>query len=184
VNKIPGSNFNYSITTQSFKKIETMKKLFYFFALLLISTGSFSQQNQSVNIAISGMPAVAKSRHDQPIKISEPNDYLRKSRTQKTFAWILAGIGTVCIIMPLAGNNSGDSHSWINFDQLKHDLNTLSYLTGAVFIGASIPLFIAGHRNKLRAEGQVGLMRLSTPQWSSSNMPHAFPSAGIKIYFK
>jgi hypothetical protein len=162
-----------------------MKKLFYFFALLLISTGSFSQQNQSVDIAISSMPAVAKSRQDKPIKISEPNDYLRKSRTQKTFAWILAGIGAVFIIAPIADNKSTGTNNtgWFDFSGLHKSLDAASYTLGAVFIGASVPLFIAGHRNKLKAEGQLGLMRLNTPQWSS-NVPPAFPSVGIKIYFK
>ncbi|MDB5278022.1 MAG: hypothetical protein JWR61_2977 [Ferruginibacter sp.] len=162
-----------------------MKKFLSILVLLLVSTGVFSQQNQTINTSASTMPGVAQSQQDKPIKITTVNDYLRKSRIQKTFAWILAGIGAAFIIAPLADTKSTETNNtgWFNFSGLEKSLDAASYTLGAVFIGASVPLFIAGHRNKLKAEGEVGLMRLNAPQWSSNVSP-AFPSAGIKIYFR
>ncbi|MDN3657051.1 hypothetical protein QWZ08_15485 [Ferruginibacter paludis] len=162
-----------------------MKKFLPGLALLLISTGVFSQQSQTINTSASNTSAVVQSQQDKPIKITTPNDYLRKSRIQKTFAWILAGIGAVFIIAPLTDTKSTETNNtgWFDLSGLDKSLDAASYTMGAVFIGASVPLFIAGHRNKLKAEGEVGLMRLNTPQWSS-NVPPAFPSAGIKIYFR
>jgi hypothetical protein len=165
-----------------------MKKLLAIFVLLIISAGVFSQQKKPVDTNNNSMPAVVKSQQDKPIKITTPNDYLRKSRTQKTFAWILAGIGAVFIIAPIADNKSTNTNNsgWFDFSGLEKSLDAYSYITGAVFIAGSVPLFIAGHRNKLKAQGQIGLMQLNG---LPSGNYHAYktpviPSVGVKIYLR
>ena len=66
-------------------------------------------------------------------------DYLKKSKHQKTAAWILAGVGTLSVILGTieVNPNSGENN------------NSSFFLAGGlVAIGASVPLFIASARNK------------------------------------
>ena len=90
----------------------------------------------------------------EPAPASPKQDYLKKSKKQKTAAWILLGAGTAMIITGVA----------LQANEIKNDpYNPVAPLTdqsesGAAFFGVgllaaagSIPLFIASSRNKRKA---------------------------------
>jgi hypothetical protein len=82
-------------------------------------------------------------------------DYLRKSKNQKTAAWIMALGGSTALIVgsAMAADDFGDG--WNNFlnpnpvpDHDNSDLAAALAISGAAAIVGSIPLFIASGRNK------------------------------------
>lgn len=167
-----------------------MKKMLLFFVLLLVNLTSFSQQQPATDIKLMRTPETATNQQPKPIKLEPDIDYLHRSQSQKTFAWILAGVGTVIVAGTLINSNthkssSNSDGSWFNFNDLDHDFNTYAYLTGGAIMVGSIYLFVAAHNNKLKAAGTVGLMQLNNvPQWNcSSGKPTIVPSAGISISF-
>jgi hypothetical protein len=106
-----------------------MKKYVIIFLLILFVGKSFSQIDTSTS------------------HTSIKTDYLRKSKTQKTIAWVLVAAGTTLMVIgSTVGNHAADDLS----------INEASSGGGLIIAGAvvglgSIPLFIAGAKNKRRA---------------------------------
>jgi hypothetical protein len=107
-------------------KVTMMKKIIFFTLLFAFATSVFAQQNLS-----------------KPTLTSQ--DYLLKSKKQKTAAWVLLGGGMAFIGTGFLIGAREES----TFDDAA---------TGGIFIGvglasslASIPLFIASSRNKRKA---------------------------------
>lgn len=96
-----------------------MKKMISLAMLLAVVVTSFSQQTES-------SPVLTKQ------------DYLQKSKSQRTSAFILLGTGAALLAVAAPGN--------VSFDILP----ILVIGGGAAIIG-SIPLFIAAGKNKRRA---------------------------------
>jgi hypothetical protein len=99
-----------------------MKKIIIFTILLILATTTFSQQTKS-------SPALTKQ------------DYLQKSKQQKTTGWILlsggVALGTIGIIIALAKTDIGFLY--------------LGDLVGGSMIIASVPFFNASARNKRKS---------------------------------
>lgn len=72
-------------------------------------------------------------------------DYVKKSKAQKTGAWVTLGAGIGMVAGGLAINIGSD---WIPENENKG--LWLSYVGGVATL-ASIPLFISSHKNKKRA---------------------------------
>jgi len=62
-----------------------MRKTILLFLLLAFATSSFSQQQPASNLALT------------------QTDYLKKSKKQKTWAWISTGVGALFIVVAFAG---------------------------------------------------------------------------------
>jgi hypothetical protein len=96
-----------------------MKKIMVYFLLLALPVTSFCQkENDSVPVV--------------------KTDYLAKSKSQKTAAFILLGIGVTTLTIAAVGDLDLDA------------LGTVVVVGGAATI-ASIPLFMASGKNKRRA---------------------------------
>ncbi|CAN5826764.1 hypothetical protein BH10BAC2_BH10BAC2_49020 [soil metagenome] len=106
-----------------------MRKFLIFCLLLSIAGKVFSQ-------ADTAMP-----------QSSIKTDYLKKSKTQKTVAWVLLGAGTSMIVGGIiAGRNAVDD---VSFDEAS---NGAALIGGGLVVDlVSIPFFISGARNKGRA---------------------------------
>ncbi len=74
-------------------------------------------------------------------------DYLKKSKNQKTTAWILLGGGVAMTVIGLATFSS----SWDNESNTKTDVSGFIALGGVASSLISIPFFISSGRNARKA---------------------------------
>jgi hypothetical protein len=126
-----------------------MKKAILLAILLVISAATFSQQ-------IKSSPTLTKQ------------DYLQKSKNQKTAAWVLLGGGIAMFAIAAPGN--------VSFDALG-----VLVVVGTVATLSSIPLFIASHRNKKKSMS-LSFKNETAPQIQKSSFVYrSVPSLTLKI---
>lgn len=140
-----------------------MKKIIIPFLLLTLSVAAFSQQTKSSQL-LSG------------------EDYLRKSKKQKTAAWVLLGGGalmttggyTFMAYEALQGDGFGDT---------KFNVARIMFYTGGIAMLASIPLFISAAENKGRAYGMsAGLKFENTTVINRGSFTRqSYPALAVKI---
>ena len=121
--------------------------------LIFITSAVFSQQTTS----------------EKPLT---KQDYLQKSKSQRTAAWILLGAGTTMIAIAAPGN--------VSFDILP----VLAIGGGAAVLG-SIPLFIAAGRNKRKAmtiSSYIELQHNSAVTYRGLTAV-SFPALALKLRF-
>ena len=113
-----------------------MKKITTISLILLLSATRFGQQTEPV-------PALTK------------RDYLRKSKHQKTAAWILHGGGTALMVSgsAIALNDAANDivGVWVGENDKGDGGGTALFLICVAAAGSSIPLFLAAGRNKRKA---------------------------------
>lgn len=139
-------------------KLTCMKKIIIYAMLLFVTLSSFSQQ---IN----------------PIQPLTRQDYLKKSKNQKTAAWVLLGglpvlTGTGLLI----GNRKEASFN---------DAFTGAVIAGIGVLSAigSIPLFIASGRNKrkaMNASTYFKIEKTQTIQQTGISFP-SLPAISIKL---
>lgn len=140
-----------------------MNKIIFFATFFLLSAPSFSQQ-----VTHSQLPA-----HE---------NYLKKSKTQKTVGWILLGGGATMITASLLIMNNK-----VNEDPLgvlvsdEASASVILGLGGIASALASIPFFIASGKNKRRAAAVSFKMEKANivNQWAFSNNP--YPALSIRV---
>jgi len=128
-----------------------MKKIMIYFLLLVLPATSFCQQtNDSVPVV--------------------KTDYLAKSKSQKTAAVILLGIGVTTLTVAAVGD--------LDFDAL----GTVVVLGGVATI-ASIPLFIASGKNKRKAMKASTFIKMETiPLLQKQSFAQkSFPAFSVKF---
>jgi len=119
--------------------------------LLVISIASFSQQKTT-------SPTLTKQ------------DYLKKSKSQKTAGWILLGGGAALLTYAATGDISLDG------------LSTIVVLGGVATL-ASIPFLISSAKNKKKASAATVLFKMETaPQLRKYGFTNrSVPSLSLKI---
>jgi hypothetical protein len=133
-----------------------MKKIILFAMLLIMSASSFSQQ-------INPSPTLTKQ------------DYLKKSKNQKTTAWVLLGGGAAFILIgDLIGNSKESSFSDAGTGVVIAGVGALSML-------GSIPLFIASGKNKRKAMSMSFKNELIPQLQNGSFVNRAVPALSLKI---
>ncbi|MBL7745571.1 MAG: hypothetical protein JNN00_19020 [Chitinophagaceae bacterium] len=147
-----------------------MKKIFSLFLLLTWGMITWGQQTPDRNVQ------------------AEKEKYLRKSRLQKTVAWVLVGAGTVCLVAPSLDGSSGQNEEggWFDFSGLERTLDAYAYITGAVLVAGGIGLFIAAANNKQKAAAISLLIKPERTEYYTMTGGHRkfFPAAGIRIQLK
>ncbi len=119
--------------------------------LLLCSITVFSQKPTSVN-----------------------TDYLKKSKNQKTVAWILVSGGLLSTAIGSVQFNNGDGTAG-------NSRNTVFLVTGLAAIGTSIPLFIASSKNKKKATAISFKMETVPEVQQQSFVYHSYPALSFSI---
>jgi hypothetical protein len=112
-----------------------MKKIIVFVLLLIVSVASFSQETKPT-------PALTKQA------------YLKKCKNNKTAAWVCLGSGTALFLTGMAVvPKDYNPYYDVNTPQEDHQYHFAEALafTGFGSMLASIPLFIASHRNKKKS---------------------------------
>ena len=128
-----------------------MKKILFCSMLLIITSASFSQQTNP----------------SQPLTREE---YLKKSKSQKTGAWIFLGVGAAMFAIAAPGN--------VSFDVL----GTI-VVVGTIATIVSIPLFIASARNKRKAKAATAFLKFEknhSIQQTGITL-HSYPALSLKI---
>jgi len=133
-----------------------MKKIFVFTMLFITATATFSQQ-------IYSSPTLTKQ------------DYLKKSRHQRSAAALLISTGLLCAGL-------GTLAVAINPDSDGHDSGGVFFMvTGFAVIGSSIPLFIASSKNKKKAASLSINIEPVSHICKSSLVFSKIPSLTVKI---
>jgi len=119
------------------------------------------------------LAATSFSQTTEPTTPSTPltsADYLKKSKAQKTFGFILLGVGAVTLVSISGGNT---------------DLNSVGTLAGIGVASAlgSIPLFIASGRNKRKAKNASVSFKLEKiPAYQQAGISSGLlPAVAIKL---
>ncbi len=123
--------------------------------------------------------ASAQQTNANFLPLSESELLLKKSKSQKTTAWILLGGGVGAFF--LGANIMANSFDW--WVDTKTDVGGAAlFYTGLAMMGGSIPLFVAQKRNKKRAHLIMKSEKVQmAPAIQSSNRLY---SAGISITIK
>ncbi len=147
-----------------------MKKILSLFLLLTCGMITWGQQTPDRNVQ------------------AEKEKYLRKSRMQKTVAWVLVGAGAVCLAAPALDGSSGQNEEggWFNFSGLERTLDAYAYVTGAVLVAGGVGLFIGAANNKKKAAAISLVIKPEKTEYYTMSEGHRkfFPAAGIRIQLK
>jgi len=149
-----------------------MKKIIVLTMLLILATASFSQQTT-------------------PASVLTRQDYLQKSKHQKTAAFLLLGGGFVLtttaaiIITVKATEDFVNFWSWLftqhSDAQNSYTAETILFLVGTAAMITSIPLFIASAKNK-RTGMSLSFKNETSPQLHNSSLVYrAVPSLSLKL---
>lgn len=144
------------------------KLLFSIVLILVLNSVSFCQQTN-------------------PSPINTKEDYLKKSKSQKTAAWIVLGAGVVLTSAGMAVALNNATEDLIGLLYLEQP-NSSNYggaliLSGLATMAGSIPLFIASSKNKKRANAVSASFKMETRSTVQQGaiVRAAFPSLSIKL---
>lgn len=100
-------------------------------------------------------------------------DYLKKSKNQKTTAWVLLGTGSLSVLL---------GSIEVNPDYGDATNRPFLVIGGLVLIGASIPCFIAAARNKKKAAA-ISFRNQFVPQINNGSLVNRpVHSLNLKIW--
>ncbi|MBL7730141.1 MAG: hypothetical protein JNM88_03110 [Chitinophagaceae bacterium] len=97
-------------------------------------------------------------------------EYLQKSKAQKTGAWILLGTGVTCLLVAAPG-------------KVDLDLAGILIAGGGLSIVGSIPLFIASAKNKKRAMAATAFLDLQKLQPIAGRKQVYIPGITVRVGF-
>jgi len=128
-----------------------MKQAFIFILLIIVAANSFSQDSTA------NVPATK-------------TDYLKKSKGQKTAAWIMLGAGVAMFAIAAPGDVSFDAAGVL-------------VVAGSALVLGSIPLFIAASKNKKKAKAASAFFKMETSPviHHSSIANKTYPVVSIRI---
>ena len=128
---------------------------------------------------------VSSSQQTVPSAVLTKQDYLKKSRTQNTTAWFLLSGGFVLLSVSsgISAKEIGTDISNIFSGEVRKSTNTVEILgyTGLASMLGSIPLFIAAHKNKMKAMS-LSLKNETVPQLQKGGFVNqSVPSLTLQI---
>jgi hypothetical protein len=107
----------------------TMKKATILFFSLVLATTTFCQQ---------------EAREATVTHV----DFLKKSKKQKTYAWLLTGAGSAILVLNALVSPYTNAITDIAGT---HSVNTIFYVGGAALVAGGVILFVASSKNKKKA---------------------------------
>lgn len=104
--------------------------------------------------------------------------YLKKSRTQKTFAWISTGIGVLFI----AGTSTIKNTPFFGAEEFDKAW-TPGYYIGGALIATGALLFIASSKNKKRAGENSAFLKMERAAILNEGivLKKPYPAVGVRI---
>jgi hypothetical protein len=149
-----------------------MKQITIFLTVFIIGMNCFCQQTEN-------------------LQSIQKTDYLRKSRNQKTAAWILLGGGiamtiTGAVIYNHAYNKAAEEDPFGTLVSLGTNVNpggAVLATVGLLSTVSSIPLFIASGKNKRRASSVSTSFKMENAQviQRASFVKRSYPALSLRI---
>ena len=151
-----------------------MKKIILYTLLLVIPTATFCQSTPN------DIPAIK-------------TDYLKKSKNQKTAAWVLLGGGfaltttSILLATPKVTEDYGNAlvgiFSTEPAPQNNYTAENILLITGTASMLASIPFFIASKKNKRKAMGMSANIKMENARMIQyqSFVQTSYPAIALKI---
>ena len=141
-------------------------------------------KNILVSIVIMLVGIGASGQQTQPGQQFTKEDYLKKSKDQKTAAWILLGGGAALTI----GGAIWWGQEFSLFSETTGAETAAGIMTvaGIAAMGGSIPLFIASGRNKRKAMGMsinLKFDKIPSPQYTTGGYRY-YPALAISVRVK
>ena len=153
-----------------------MKKIILYTLILVIPAATFCQSTPS------DMPAIK-------------TDYLKKSKNQKTAAWVLLGGGFALTTTSIVMASSKITEDYVNViagvfssepvQENNYTAENILLITGTASMLASIPLFIASKKNKRRAMDMSANIKMETvPSFQKQFFKqNSYPAFSLSLTF-
>ena len=151
-----------------------MGKIMFYTLLLVIPATTFCQKtNDSISVV--------------------KTDYLKKSKNQKTAAWVLFGGGLVLTTTSIVMATSKVTEDYVNViagvfsseppPQNDYTAENILLITGTASMLASIPFFIASKKNKRRAIDMSANIKMENARMIQyqSFVQTSYPAIALKI---
>ena len=151
-----------------------MRKIILYTLLLVIPAATFCQATPN------DLPTIK-------------TDYLKKSKNQKTAAWVLLGGGfaltttSVLLATPKAAEDFGNTFATIftaePVPENDYTVENILLITGTASMLASIPFFIASKKNKRKAIDMSANIKMENARMiqSRSFVQTSYPAIALKI---
>lgn len=128
---------------------------------------------------------VSFTQQTDPVPTLTKEDYLKKSKHQKTAAWILGSSGVVLLgtAFVVAVGEASEDFFGIFAPEVDDggDASAVIGLVGLAALGSSIPLFIASGRNKRKAMS-LSFRNIPSQQMGKNGISYRpLPSFSLKI---
>ena len=122
------------------------------------------------------------SQKAEPTQSSTKNEYLQKSKDQKTAAWLLLGAGAAATV----GGAIWFGNEFNLFGNDNTAAPAIVSLAGILSMAGSIPLFIASSRNKNKAMSITGALKVerSFGYYQKGIVCNNYPALSLRIRFK
>ena len=151
-----------------------MRKIIFYTLLLVIPAASFCQSTPN------DLPTVK-------------TDYLKKSKNQKTAAWVLLGGGFALTTTSVVMASSKVTEDYVNVisgvfssepaPQNDYTTENILLVTGAAAMLGSIPFFIASKKNKRKAMNMTANIKMENASMlqKQSFVHTSYPAIALKI---
>jgi hypothetical protein len=137
-------------------KTSNMKKIITCIALLILANSIYSQQSK-------------------PTATMTKNDYLQKSKHQKTAAWLFMGGGLGLTIGGLCDNSSD------NFNKGDNTGKMVAIIAGVAAISVGTTFFITSANNKKKAESLSFRMERAPLMQQGNFVYRSYPALSFRL---
>ena len=139
-------------------------------------------------LLLSSTIAHLAAQQNEPIKANINTDYLKKSKKQKTVAWILLGGGSALLVTSFAlpdGEFLGYTAD-LKEEYENDDLRAGIFLAGVVSNIASIPFFISSKKNQKKGIDLSAGLKMETMyvRQARSYTSTEHPALSVKLSFR
>jgi hypothetical protein len=127
--------------------------------------------------------AVSSYSQDSTRKVHwTETDYYKKSKRQKTWAWISTGVGVTVLVGTLVMEGATYVYT---AGEAKASGTTVPYIIGGACVATGVVLFVASGNNKRKAKESVAFIELEktiVPQ-QNNLINRSYPAIGVRMSF-
>jgi len=109
-------------------------------------------------------------------------EYYKKSKRQRTWAWVSTGVGFTVLLATLMAEATVEVATWGAGDVSG---TTAPYIIGGACVATGVVLFVASTKNKRKAKESVVFINMEkTPVLLQTNLRNRlYPAVGVRVNF-